>query len=304
VLATHRLDDVPRSATHLLILQEGRAAYAGPLRREPLERWFRARAVPIRRAGSNRQTNSQREEVLVELTDAQVWLEGKRILEHVSFAVRPQECWVVHGGNGVGKSTLLRTLYGDHAVALGGQITRQGIVPGVPLEVFKRWVGLVAPHLQADHPLHLSVAEVVQTGRHASIGLNARATRTDRAAARVAMRRFGIEPLAAATLREISYGQFRRVLFARAWVNRPRLLLLDEPFEGLDPQTRTALIDAVDALIAEGVAVVMATHHRGEWPAAASHEIELAAGGVRYVGRIRGAGAAPTARGRARSACA
>jgi ABC-type molybdenum transport system ATPase subunit/photorepair protein PhrA len=194
---------------------------------------------------------------------------------------------VVHGGNGAGKSTLLRTIYGDHGVAAGGRIERRGVAPGVPLDVFKRRVGLVAPHLQADHPQHLTVAEVVQTGRHASIGLNARPTRADRAAASRALARFGLEGLAAATLREISYGQFRRVLFARALVNRPRLLLLDEPFEGLDPRTRGELVAALDGVLADGVAVVLATHHRNEWPAGATHEIELHRGRVLHAGAIR-----------------
>ncbi len=63
-------------------------------------------------------------------------------------------------------------LYGDHGVASGGRIERAGIVPGVPLQQFKEKVGIVAPHLQSEHPQALTVAAVVQSGRHASIGLN------------------------------------------------------------------------------------------------------------------------------------
>ena len=119
---------------------------------------------------------------LVRLTNASVYLDEHVALEKISFEVRKGECWVVHGRNGSGKTTLLRTLYGDHGVAVGGRIERAGIEPGVPLQVFKTRVGLVAPHLQADHPQELTVAEVVQSGRHASIGLNdpADAPRTGR----------------------------------------------------------------------------------------------------------------------------
>src|SRR5690606_2076368 len=154
-------------------------------------------------------------------------LDGVEVLRDVSFAVRPGELWVVHGANGAGKTTLLRTLYGDHGVAWGGIVERAGIEPGVPLEEFKRRVGFVAPHLQAGHRHELTVEEAVQSGRYGSIGLNDPATGTDRVAAARALRFFGISRLAQRRLNELSYGQMRRVLFARAWVARPRLLLLD-----------------------------------------------------------------------------
>jgi molybdate transport system ATP-binding protein len=204
--------------------------------------------------------------------------------------VRPGECWVVHGRNGSGKTTLLRTLYGDHGVAVGGRIERAGIEPGVPLEVFKRRVGLVAPHLQSDHPQHLTVAEVVQSGRHSSIGLNDAPTAADRAAAQRSLAFFGLDELAPRTLRELSYGQLRRVLFARAGVRHPDLLLLDEAFAGVDGPTRRSLKSHVEAMVADGTAVVMTTHHRPEWPDCVTHELELADGQALYCGLVRSSG--------------
>src|SRR5581483_9627614 len=134
---------------------------------------------------------------------------------------------------------------------------------------------------------HLTVAEVVQSGRHASIGLNDAPTAADRAAARRSLAFFGLTGLATRTLRELSYGQLRRVLFARAWVRHPDLLLLDEPFAGVDGPTRRALRRQVETLVADGAAVVMTTHHRPEWPDCVSHELELARGEARYCGPVR-----------------
>ena len=88
-------------------------------------------------------------------------------------------------------------------------------------------------------------------------------------------------------MKELSYGQVRRVLFARAFVCRPRLLLLDEPFAGVDRSTRVELRKIVEGAIAEGIAVVMATHHRDEWPVGATHELELHDGEAMYCGEIR-----------------
>jgi molybdate transport system ATP-binding protein len=185
----------------------------------------------------------------------------------------------------------LRTLYGDHGVAHGGTLQRAGIEPGVPLESFKLRVGMVAPHLQAGHPHYLTVAEVVQSGLHASIGLNEPATRTDRAAARRALAALGLAALETRTLREISYGQLRRVLFARALVNEPRLLLLDEPFTGIDAPTRAMLHKQIDTLTAAGTTVMISTHHREEWPASATHELELTGGRITFAGLLRTAAA-------------
>jgi molybdate transport system ATP-binding protein len=296
VLATHRVEDIPASATHALVLEKGRVVYRGKLRRAPLERWLNeAHDEPVRpspRAKTRRRPPAH--PFLVRLTNAFVYLDEHPALMKISLEIRPGQCWVIHGRNGSGKTTLLRTLYGDHGVAVGGRIERVGIEPGVPLELFKRRVGLVAPHLQADHPQHLTVAEVVQSGRHSSIGLNDPATAADRAAARRSLAFFGLTELAQRTLRELSYGQLRRVLFARAWVpgrpmgqGHPDLLLLDEPFSGVDGPTRRALRGQVEAMVADGAAVVMSTHHRSEWPDCVTHELELAGGEARYCGPVR-----------------
>ena len=290
VLATHRAEDVPSTATHALVLEQGRVMYRGELRNAPLRKWLdpedtvavrsKVRVVSAMAAARERQN-------LIRLTNASVYLDEHRVLEDLSFEVNSGDCWVVHGSNGSGKTTLLRTLYGDHGVASGGRIERAGITPGVPLQEFKQKVGIVTPHLQADHPQDLTVAEVVQSGRHASIGLNELPSAADRAAAKRSLEFFGLSAMASRTLKELSYGQLRRVLFARAWVCQPALLLLDEPFSGVDSPTRSSLMTHVEALVASGTAVVMTTHHRSEWLPCATHELALSRGRAKYCGPVR-----------------
>ena len=293
VLATHRMEDVPRGANRALVLARGRIVYRGPARGAPLGEWLgAAHRLPARRVrgratGRRARTVRSAARALVRLDGARVYLEGSRALTGISLAVRRGECWVVHGRNGSGKTTLLRTLYGDHGVAVGGRIERAGVAPGVPLERFRKRVGLIAPHLQAEHPRELTVTEVVQSGRHASIGLERAPTAADRAAARRTLALFGLTRLAQRPLAELSYGQSRRVLFARAWVREPELLLLDEPFAGIDAPTRRALMRRVTALAANGTAVVVTTHQLHDWPGCATHELELAGGRCRYCGPLR-----------------
>ncbi|HEV7606446.1 MAG TPA: ATP-binding cassette domain-containing protein [Steroidobacteraceae bacterium] len=275
VFATHRSSDVPDSMTHLLELEKGAVKRSGAMRagqaRELLQqdaREFLSRKSAVR-------TRARRRKVLVALRNADVYVDEAHILTGIDLEVRAGDCWVVHGPNGSGKSTLLRTLYGDHGVASHGSIVRAGIVPGVPLEKFKLRTAYVAPHLQTWHKPAMSVMEVVASGRYASIGLNDSITRGDRQHAERALRRFGMFALRARTLAEMSYGQARRILFARAWAREPMLALLDEPFAGLDRATRADLTRRLNRWLAEGGSCVIATHHREEWPAHTTHVLEL-----------------------------
>jgi molybdate transport system ATP-binding protein len=194
---------------------------------------------------------------------------------------------VVHGANGSGKSTLLRTVYGEHSVASDGWIKRAGMAPGVPLEQFRARTGLVAPHLQTDYPRQCTVLDVVVSGLHSSLGLNFRATSPELRRARAALRVLEMEEYGGQVLADLSYGQVRRILFARAQVVRPRLLLLDEAFTGLNATVRAALMHWLEGRIAAGVTVVMATHYRSEWPRNATHELMLSRGRVVYAGKLR-----------------
>ena len=215
---------------------------------------------------------------MVSLRNAHVHVDDAHILHGIDMEIAAGDCWVVHGANGSGKSTLLRTLYGDHGVAAGGSIRRAGIVPGVALEKFKLRTAYVAPHLQTWQAPKMHVMEVVASGRYASIGLNEAMTASDRRHAQSALRRFGLSAMKDRTMAEMSYGQARRVLFARAWAREPRLALLDEPFAGLDRATRADLASRLNAWLAEGGSCVIATHHREEWPAHTTHVLEMSEG--------------------------
>jgi ABC-type molybdenum transport system ATPase subunit/photorepair protein PhrA len=264
--------------THLLGLEQGVVKQSGAMRapeaRVLLEQ--DTRAFLSRRTPARARPRSRR--VLVAMRHADVHVDEAHLLSGIDLEIRAGDCWVVHGPNGAGKSTLLRTIYGDHAVASGGSIVRAGIVPGVALEKFKLRTAYVAPHLQTWHAPKMPVIEVVASGRYASIGLNEKLTASDRRHAERALRRFGIYGLRHRTLAEMSYGQARRVLFARAWAREPVLALLDEPFAGLDRPTRADLTRRLNQWIADGGSCVIATHHREEWPAHTTHVLELAGG--------------------------
>jgi molybdate transport system ATP-binding protein len=298
VLATHRSEDVPVSATHALILHKGRVLHAGGLQHGMIVRHLglrRSSKHPIRKGDTPRASIGHRVRrrksgpapTVVQLRNAQVFVEKRRVLRDINLTVRAGEFWVIHGANGVGKTTLLRTLYGDYGVAVGGTVVRAGIKPGIPLDQFRRRTGILGPHLQARYPRSFTVTQVVQSGRHASIGLHRRATQPDRAAARRTLQLLGLSKLARRKLGELSYGKARLVLLARALVCDPKLLLLDEPLDTIDGPTRRKLTNLIVTLPARGVAVVVTAHSPSNWSASATHEIELTPGGALYCGPMR-----------------
>jgi molybdate transport system ATP-binding protein len=292
VMATHELDDIPSSATHALVLRRGRVVYGGRISGSPLARHLSrgaaGRTSLRKEPASGGRGKRAPAKILVSLRHASVYLDARCALRDVSLCIRAGEFWVIHGPNGAGKTTLLRTLYGDHGVAAGGSVQRAGIRRGIPLEFFRERTGIAGPYVHARYPRTATVAQVVQSGRHASIGLHRALTPADRAAAQTVLRRLNLARWARRTLGELSYGQTRLVLFARAIVCAPRLLLLDEPSDSLDAATREVLAAQILQLRARGVAIVVSAHLVREWSRYASHEIELVAGRVKYCGATRG----------------
>lgn len=270
VLSTHRADHLPESATHALVLRGGRVLAAGGRRQAVVQKALAkvlgppsgrrtARIVPA--TASHRAART-----LLAVANGELWLEGRLILRDIDLRLRAGECWVLAGSNGSGKTTLLRALYGDFPFALGSQVTRTGVRPGEALQNFRLRCGLVAPQLQTDYPRQATVLETVLSGWQASYGLNEAPDAASLAAAAGALKVWRLASWSRRRLVELSYGQVRRVLFARAWIRTPLVLLLDEPFAGLDPRQRMLIAQRIEQARAAGAAVLMASHHRDERP--------------------------------------
>ncbi len=294
VYATHRLEEAPAGATHRAVLHGGRVR-TGRWRRSAVPRTSHepaALAAASKSASAAvRARAPRRRAALLKLRDATVWRGGAAALRRLSLQVCPGECWVVHGANGSGKSTLLATLYGNHGVASPGAILRAGHLPGLPLHEFQRRIGRVSPELQAALPRALTAQECVVAALRGAFGLDGAPRATELRAAAAALRNVGALRQSRRACGELSYGQARRVLFARALAAHPDIVLLDEPYTGLDAPTRTRLRALVDRLCAMQQTIVIATHHLDDWPTRVTHELELRAGRVVYGGIVRWRGA-------------
>jgi manganese/iron transport system ATP-binding protein len=180
---------------------------------------------------------------------------GTPVLTHVDLGLRAGQSLALVGPNGAGKSTLIRSMLGL-AQVLGGTAAVLGRAPGRAREL----TGYVpqAGSLDADFPV--TAAQVVLMGRYRAIGWWRPTRAADRRIALAALDRVGLADRAGRRFGLLSGGQRQRVLLARAIVARPRLLLLDEPFNGVDAVSRDAIVAVLRELTAAGTALVLSTH--------------------------------------------
>jgi ABC-type molybdenum transport system ATPase subunit/photorepair protein PhrA len=156
---------------------------------------------------------------------------------------------------------------------------------GTHIEHWKRRVGWVSPELQADHYLAESLEEIVVSGLYASIGLNAPPTPSDRDRAGRWLEFFGIEALRQRGPRQVSYGQLRLAMLARAMVNQPELLLLDEPCTGLDAALRQRVLALLQQVVEQGTQLIMAVHDARDLLPAVAWILKIEAGGTVQLAR-------------------
>ena len=177
------------------------------------------------------------------------------VLDGVSFDVHPGDSLALVGPNGAGKSTLLRAVLGLVPIERGAV----SVLGAKPVDA-RRNVAYVPQSDTFDPEFPISAREVVLQGRYRHIGWGRRPGRAERSRALAALERVGLADRADVRFGTLSGGQRQRVLLARAIVQEARLLLLDEPFNGVDTTSQQLLVDTIDELRADGVAVVVSTH--------------------------------------------
>ena len=195
--------------------------------------------------------------VLLDARNLVKHLGGRRVVDGVDLACGRSQIVGLLGPNGAGKTTTLRMLYGFlHPDE--GRILVDGVELGRDLVRAKRSIGVCTQDDTFDGDF-----TVEQNLTIAATYFRPRPTDLGRRVAEL-LERFDLGPYAGQKPETLSGGFRRRLMIARALVHRPRLLFLDEPTTGLDPQARMGVWDLVDGLRAEGLGIILTTHYMDE----------------------------------------
>ncbi len=178
-------------------------------------------------------------------------------VDGVDLTVPRGSAFGILGPNGAGKTTTMKMVYGLASVD-GGRLEVLGLDVARRRREVKARLGVVPQDDNLDRQLDVRENLLVHAGLHGLRGAAAR-ERADEL-----LRSARLESRAHADVRELSGGMRRRLLIARALVGRPELVVLDEPSTGLDPQARIGVWDALEALRAEGVTLLLTTHYMEE----------------------------------------
>ena len=202
--------------------------------------------------------------------------EGRTVISDLSFSVDVGDYLCVVGENGSGKTTLMKALLNLKA-PLSGQIVRGG---GLGIDE----IGYLPQQTAIQKEFPASVREVVRSGCLNRCGVRPFYSKAEKQMAEDNMDKLGVLELADRCYRELSVGQQRRTLLARALCATQKLLLLDEPAAGFDPVASSEMYDVIERLNSDNVTIIMISHDVDAALKYASHILHINVGGSLFFG--------------------
>ena len=206
---------------------------------------------------------------VIDMKNVSIRYGERTILKDLNWTVRNGERWALSGQNGSGKSTLLSLVCADNPQSYACDITLFDRPRGSGESIWdiKKHIGYVSPEMHRSYKRNLPAIRIVASGLMDSIGLYAVPNPQDYDKCRWWLDMFGIGHLADKPFLQLSSGEQRLVLLARAFVKDPQLLILDEPLHGLDLWNRRLTKDIIETFCQRrGKTLIMVTHYQEELP--------------------------------------
>jgi molybdate transport system ATP-binding protein len=275
-----RPQTLPAWVTHVLAMDRLTAAWKGPRAEFPSSVAGLSEAGPRVSTGYAEPASLRpATEDVINLRHVNVAYGDPPILRDLSWTVRAGERWAVLGPNGSGKTTLLSLICADHPQAYSNEVYLFGSRRGTGESIWeiKRRIGLVSPELHLYFTAPLTAFETAATGFFDV--LTYRPTTPEQAATvRRLFEEFGIATLADRPFARLSTGEQRLVLLVRALVKDPPLLILDEPFQGLDDESIDRARSWLDDRLQPDQTLIFVSHHAAEIPRTVTRRLRLYAG--------------------------
>ena len=279
ILVLAKTDEIPAFITHIVEVKEMKVlaktergvAHRGQSLCNPVAN------APYSQQGQSPCATAAPEEV-IKFNKVTIRYGTRTILKDLDWTVRKGEHWSLSGQNGSGKSTLLSLVCADNPQSYACDISLFGHQRGSGESIWdiKKHIGYVSPEMHRSYKQNIPAIQIVASGLKDTVGLYVKPNEAEQAQCRKWLKIFGIGHLADRNFREISSGEQRLILVARAFVKEPSLLILDEPLHGLDDVNRRMVKDRVDEYCQDPEkTLIYVTHYQEELPQCIDHSLYL-----------------------------
>lgn len=274
ILVLSRLDDIPSFITHVIPVSQ--RTVGEKMKRQDYVDAFQLKIDVLSADVLQKRiwdlphgTDNYLSEEIVQLNKVSIRYGERTILSNLDWTVKRGEKWALSGENGAGKSTLLSLICADNPQSYACDISLFGKKRGTGESIWeiKKHIGYVSPEMHRAYLKNLPAIEIVASGLHDSIGLYKRPKEEQLATCEWWMDIFGIGTLRDKPFLQLSSGEQRLALLARAFVKDPELLILDEPLHGLDTYNRYRVKKIIEAFCRRrDKTLIMVTHYENELP--------------------------------------
>lgn len=274
ILVLSRLDDIPSFITHVIPVSQ--RTVGEKMKRQDYVDTFQLKIDVLSADVLQKRildlpygTDNYLSEEIVQLNKVSIRYGERTILSNLDWTVKRGEKWALSGENGAGKSTLLSLICADNPQSYACDISLFGKKRGTGESIWeiKKHIGYVSPEMHRAYLKNLPAIEIVASGLHDSIGLYKRPKEEQLATCEWWMDIFGIGTLRDKPFLQLSSGEQRLALLARAFVKDPELLILDEPLHGLDTYNCYRVKKIIEAFCRRrDKTLIMVTHYENELP--------------------------------------
>ena len=275
ILVLAKTDEIPEFITHIVEVKEmkvmPKVAHRGQSLCNPVAN------APYSQQGQSPCATAAPEEV-IKFNKVTIRYGTRTILKDLDWTVRKGEHWSLSGQNGSGKSTLLSLVCADNPQSYACDISLFGHQRGSGESIWdiKKHIGYVSPEMHRSYKQNIPAIQIVASGLKDTVGLYVKPNEAEQTQCKKWLSIFGIGHLADRNFREMSSGEQRLILVARAFVKEPSLLILDEPLHGLDDVNRRMVKDRVDEYCQDPEkTLIYVTHYQEELPRCIDHALYL-----------------------------
>ena len=283
ILVVSKPNDIPEFITHVIPVDDltcgektTRAEFLNTCVQEPscvLAKEKVQRILELENANEKLDTDE-----IVNLNKIRIGYGDRCILKDLDWTIKKGEKWALSGENGAGKSTLLSLICADNPQSYTCNITLFGKKRGTGESIWeiKKHIGYVSPEMFRSYLKNLHVIDIVASGLYDTVGLYRRPKPEQLSVCEWWLDIFGISNLKDRNFLQLSSGEQRLVLLARAFVKDPDLLILDEPLHGLDNYQCRLVKDIIEAFCQRNdKTLVMVTHYPEELPSCITHYLHI-----------------------------